>query len=211
MLDPDKIIAFTLVTAATSLIPGQSMLFVMGQAIWRGTRAGWAALLGMQLGYVVWWVMAGLGLGTLARAYPLAFRMLALAGIAYLAWMGVRAVRHSFHVGNENAPIPEASSRNAFRDGIVIAASNPKSLVYMVALIPPFVNAAKPIWGQILSLAVIALVIDLVVGALYIFAGRRLARAIERPATRRWIDRGMGIAFLLIAALILLDLLSTPV
>lgn len=211
MLDPDKIIAFMLVTAATSIVPGQSMLFVMGQAIWRGARAGWAALLGMQLGYVVWWVMAGLGLGTLARAYPLAFRMLAMAGIAYLAWMGLKAVRHSFHVDEEHAPIPEASSRNAFRDGIVVAASNPKSLVYMVALIPPFVNAAKPIWGQILSLAVIALVIDLVVGALYIFAGRSLAGAIERPATRRWIDRGMGIAFLLIAALILLDLLSTPV
>lgn len=211
MIDPDKLAAFTLVTATTSLIPGQSMLFVMGQSIWRGARAGWAALLGMQLGYIVWWVLAGLGLGTLAKAYPLAFRGLALMGIAYLAWMGVQAIRHSFHSAERAGEPQGAVSGNAFRDGIVVAIGNPKSLVYMLALIPPFVDAARPIGWQIVTLAAVALVIDLIVGAAYISAGRRLARVIERPSTRQWIDRGMGIAFLAIAALILLDLLSQPV
>ncbi|MEZ5679696.1 MAG: LysE family translocator [Erythrobacter sp.] len=211
MIDPDKLAAFMLVTATTSLIPGQSMLFVMGQSIWRGAQAGWAALLGMQLGYVVWWVLAGLGLGTLAKAYPLAFRGLAILGITYLAWMGVQAIRHSFHA-SDGAPEPQkADSGNAFRDGIVVAIGNPKSLVYMVALIPPFVDATQPIGWQIVTLAVVALVIDLIVGAAYITAGRRLARVIERPSTRQWLDRGMGLAFLVIAALIMLDLLSQPV
>ena len=211
MIDPEKLAAFMLVTGATSLVPGQSMLFVMGQSIWRGARAGWAALLGMQLGYVVWWIMAGLGLGTLAKAYPLAFRMLALAGIAYLAWMGIKAIRHSFHVTQEQAEPPQAASGNAFRDGVVIAIGNPKSLVYMVALIPPFVDASQPIGWQIVTLAVVALVIDLLVGAIYISAGRRLASAIDKPSTRQWIDRGMGVAFLAIAGIILLDLVATPV
>lgn len=210
MLDLEKLVAFMLVTGATSLVPGQSMLFVMGQSIWRGARAGWSALLGMQLGYVVWWVMAGLGLGTLAKAYPLAFRMLALAGIAYLAWMGIRAIRHSFYPDTAETQAPASASDSAFRDGIVIAISNPKSLVYMVALIPPFVDATRPVWSQIAVLALVALVVDLIIGTLYISAGRRLATAIERPSTRRWIDRTMGMAFLLIAAIILADTLATP-
>ena len=211
MIEPDKLAAFMLVTATTSLIPGQSMLFVMGQSIWRGAKAGWAALLGMQLGYIVWWVLAGLGVGTLAKAYPLAFRGLALIGVAYLAWMGIQAIRHSFQLGDTTSRPSKEVSGNAFRDGIVVAFGNPKSLIYMVALIPPFVNAARPIGWQIGTLAAVALVIDLIVGAAYITAGRRLARVIERPSTRQWIDRGMGIAFIAIAALILLDLLTQPV
>ena len=110
MIDAEKLAAFALVTATTSLVPGQSMLFVMGQAVWRGARSGWAALLGMQIGYLVWWVLVALGLGTLAAAYPLAFRVLAFAGIGYLAWLGITAIRHSFHAGEKAPPTARAPS-----------------------------------------------------------------------------------------------------
>ena len=209
MIDAEKLIAFALVTATTSLVPGQSMLFVMGQAIWRGAKSGWAALLGMQIGYLVWWGLAALGLGTLAAAYPLAFRMLGFAGIAYLAWLGVQAIRHSFHPDEGNPETARKPSRHAFRDGIFIAIGNPKSLIYMIAIIPPFIDPAVSIPPQIAILAFLALVIDLPVGALYIMAGQRLARAMERAATRRWIDRGIGALFLLIAALVLAELLES--
>ena len=209
MIDADKLAAFALVTATTSLVPGQSMLFVMGQAIWRGAKSGWAALLGMQVGYIVWWVVAALGLGTLAATYPLAFRLLAFAGIAYLAWLGLQAIRHSFHP-DEGAPeAARQPSHHAFRDGIFIAIGNPKSLIYMVAIIPPFIDPGLSVPPQIAILAVLALAIDLPIGALYILAGQRLARLMERAATRRWIDRAIGALFLLIAALILVELLES--
>ena len=70
MIDPERLAAFALMTGATSLVPGVSMLFVMGQAIRSGWRAGAVALMGMQLGYIAWWVLAGLGLGTLAATLP---------------------------------------------------------------------------------------------------------------------------------------------
>lgn len=209
MIDAEKLAAFALVTATTSLVPGQSMLFVMGQAVWRGVRSGWAALLGMQVGYIVWWVVAALGLGTLAAAYPLAFRMLAFTGIAYLAWLGLQAIRHSFHPDEGKPEAARQPSRHAFRDGILIAIGNPKSLIYMVAIIPPFIDPGLSVPPQIAILAVLALAIDLPIGALYILAGQRLARAMERAATRRWIDRSIGALFLLIAALILAELLES--
>lgn len=210
MFDPERLLAFALVTATTSIVPGPSMMFVMGQAIWRGARSGWAALLGMQIGYIVWWLAAALGLGTLAKAYPLAFRLLAVVGVLYLAWLGVKAVRHSFHAGtDDNAERAQQPSAHAFRDGIAVAIGNPKSLVYMVAIIPPFVDPGRAVGWQILVLAVIALVLDLLVGWLYIGAGKRLAKTMERAATRRWIDRGIGIVFILIAASIAADLYGT--
>ena len=205
MIDAEKLAAFALVTATTSLVPGQSMLFVMGQAVWRGARSGWAALLGMQIGYLVWWVLVALGLGTLAAAYPLAFRVLAFAGIGYLAWLGITAIRHSFHAGEKAPPTARAPSRHAFRDGILIAIGNPKSLIYMLAIIPPFVDTASPLGPQIVLLALLALAIDL----LYIGAGQRLARVMERAATRRWIDRAIGALFLVIAAIVFGEMLGS--
>ena len=209
MIDAEKLAAFALVTATTSLVPGQSMMFVMGQAIWRGARSGWAALLGMQIGYIVWWILAALGLGTLANAYPLAFRILAFAGIAYLAWLGVQAILHSFHPEQDRAKPQGRVSQHAFRDGIFIAIGNPKSLIYMLAIIPPFINPEASIAPQVAILAALALIIDLPIGALYIVAGQRLARLMERAATRRWIDRAIGTLFLLIAALVLAEYLES--
>src|SRR3569623_2076739 len=82
-------------SGAASLVPGPSMLFVMGQSIWRSSRSGAAALAGIQFGYIWWWVLAALGLGALATSFPAAFRLLALAGVLYLAWLGVSALRHA--------------------------------------------------------------------------------------------------------------------
>lgn len=209
MLDLEKLLAFIIVTGMTSIIPGVSMTFVMGQAIWRGTRSGWAALMGMQIGYGVWWVLAALGLGTLAKAYPIAFHVLALAGVAYLIWLGIKAIHHSFKAVEGHMAATDKASRHAFRDGILVAIGNPKSLIYMVALVPPFVDPAKSIGWQIALLAIVALVIDLIVGALYIFAGRQLASTLGRPDTRCWVDRGIGAVFLLIGTLILGDLLAS--
>ncbi|TMM49775.1 LysE family translocator [Qipengyuania marisflavi] len=208
MIDAEKLAAFALVTATTSIVPGPSMLFVTSQAIWRGARSGIAALLGMQIGYVVWWIVAAFGLGTLAAAYPLAFRLLAVAGVLYLAWLGIAAIRHSFRSDDAAAEPAREPSRHAFRDGIMVAIGNPKSLIYMAAIIPPFVDAGSPVGVQIMVLALVALTADLAIGGMYIGAGRKLAGVMESAATRKWIDRGIGGAFLMIAAVILTDLLG---
>lgn len=208
MIDPQKLAAFVVVTGMTSLIPGQSMLFVLSQAVWRGARSGAAALAGLQMGYIVWWLLAGLGLGTLAAAFPLAFRLLAIGGALYLAWLGIAALRHSGHAsadGPEEAPRPV---RYAMRDGIVVALSNPKSLIYIVALLPPFVDPARSVAPQLLLLAVVAMAIDLLLGSAYILAGSRLAAAMARPATRRRLDVAVGMIFIAIAAGILAQLFS---
>ena len=210
MIDPELLIAFAWVTTLTSIVPGPAMLFVMGQSVWRGSGAGWSALLGLQLGYIVWWIAAALGLGTLASAYPTGFRLLALAGILYLAWLGLVAIRHSFHAGEDEATRPARQpSGRAFRDGIVVAVGNPKTLIYFIAVIPPFVDPGRPVGWQIAILALVAMVFDLIVGWLYIVAGKSLARTMERASTRRWIDRAIGLGFILIAVAIAIDFYGT--
>lgn len=206
MITPEKLAAFALMSGAASLVPGPSMLFVMGQTIWRSSRSGAAALAGIQFGYIWWWVLAALGLGALAISFPAAFRLLALAGVLYLAWLGVAALRHAgtAEPGTVRAAKPSA---HAFRDGVFVAMSNPKSLIYIVALLPPFVDAARPVVPQLALLAATAMAIDVALGTLYIVTGNRLARAMTRSGTRLWVDRAVGAIFLVIAAAILASVL----
>lgn len=206
MIDPERLAAFALMTAATSLVPGVSMLFVMGQTIRRGWRPGTAALAGMQLGYIGWWLLAALGLGTLAAAFPLAFRLLAVGGALYLGWLGLQALRHAGEGADDETPVALGKPHRAFRDGVLVALGNPKSLVYIVAILPPFVDVKGAVVPQLVVLALVAMGIDVIVGALYIGAGSRLAAAMQTPATRRKVDIAVGLIFLAIAAGILADI-----
>ena len=214
MIELERLVAFALVTGMTSLVPGPSMLFVLSQSIWRGARSGAAALAGLQLGYIIWWLLAGLGLGTLAAAFPLAFRLLAIGGALYLAWLGMQALRHAGRTPGEGAQSVSGPARqpthHAFRDGILVAIGNPKSLIYIVALLPPFVDASAPVAPQLLVLALLAMAIDVVLGTIYILAGSRLAAAMERPAMRKKLDIAVGAIFILIALGILAQLFIGP-
>jgi threonine/homoserine/homoserine lactone efflux protein len=202
VIDPARLAAFAAVTALTSLVPGPSMLFVLSQSAWRKARGGVAALAGLQIGYIGWWLLAGLGLDTLLREAPLLFRLLTLAGAAYLAWLGWRAWRASRRDRAEPSASPARASRHAFRDGVLVALSNPKSLVYIVALLPPFLDTAHPVVPQLVVLWLVAMAIDVAIGAAYIGAGSRLAAAMARPALRAGIERGVGAIFLALAAAI---------
>ena len=209
MLDPERLAAFALMTAATSVVPGVSMLFVVGQTIRNGWRGGAAALAGMQLGYIGWWLLAALGLGTLALAFPLGFRALTVLGALYLAWLGVRSLRDAGrHPEEEDQSGTRRMRGGAFGEGVLVALSNPKSLIYIVALLPPFVDPRQPIALQLVVLALVALVIDVAVGVVYIAMGSRLAAAMARPATRTAFDRGVGLLFIAIALGILIDIAS---
>ncbi len=212
MVDPARIAAFMVVTAMASITPGPQMIFVLGQTAWRGARGGIAALLGLQIGNAGWFVLAGLGLGTVAKGMPMAFTALTLAGAAYLAWLGMTAWRHASVDGAElpDGP-PRRVSDHAFRDSLLVAASNPKSLVYVLALLPPFIDLQQPVAPQMLALAAVAILIDFAIGGIYIAAGNGLARAIDKPSVRQWLDRAVGTIFLLLAIAVLYRTFGTGV
>lgn len=208
MIDPAKLAAFAVVTGLVSLMPGPQMVFVMTQAAWRGPRAGAAALAGLQLGNATWFVLAGLGLGTLALAWPGAFTALTVAGALYLAWLGAQAWLHAGETEPGRAPDQARgrATRHALRDSLAVALSNPKSLVYVLALLPQFVDPRQPVAPQLALLAAIAIALDLTVGAIYVAAGGGLSAAMARPAVRLWFERAIGTIFLVLAAVILVEL-----
>jgi threonine/homoserine/homoserine lactone efflux protein len=131
---------FAAISFAIIIVPGPSVMFVVGQALSAGRRVALLSVLGNALGVFVQVLLVALGLGLLVSGSSTIGLMLRLAGGSYLVWLGVRAIR-TRHAPVDLA-IPGAERLTApLRDGFVVGLANPKSVVFLAALLPRFVDA----------------------------------------------------------------------
>jgi threonine/homoserine/homoserine lactone efflux protein len=201
-VDPARFAAYLGVTAVMVVAPGPANLFAIAVGARRGPLALMGAVAGMNLGSVIWFVAAGLGLGAVALAFPQAFRLLAWLGAAYLVWLGwqqfrAAAAQEDIH-GSSAAPKP---GRLALVDGLVVQLANPKALLFTTAVLPPFLDMSRPLAPQLLIFAAAGMAGDVVVMTAYGLGGVALARRMAEPPFRR----GFGIfaGLLLIGAAVL--------
>lgn len=187
---------YIVVTTLFCLTPGPAVLFVLGQALWRGHRAGFAAVLGIQIVNLLWMGVAAVGLGAILALSPLAFQMLTWAGAAYLVYLGVRAIWQSFREGE----VVWRSSKHAFIDGMLVQLSNPKSVLWITAIVPQFVDATRPVLPQIGVITVVGIIIDTITMAIYVVtAGAFRERLGQLPRMRAWMDRISGVILIGVA------------
>ena len=188
-MTPEVLRAYALVTLVLCLTPGPAVLFVLGQALWRGPRAGIAAGLGIEAGNVAWSLLAALGLTALLALSPITFSVMKWIGAAYLVWLGVQAWRSSFRDG----AMTWRESRHAFVDALWVQMSNPKAAFYVTAILPQFVDRARPVPPQIATLAVVGMVIEAFTLGGYCLAAGYLGRHLAAlPRFRIWLDRASG-------------------
>jgi threonine/homoserine/homoserine lactone efflux protein len=177
---------------ALNLTPGADMMFCLGQGLRGGPRAALAADVGIALGGLVHVTLAGLGLGALMAGAPWAFEAIRWVGVAYLLWLAVKALGG----GGRPGDLPQTRAATAFRDGLLVNLSNPKVILFVLAFVPQFVDASRPvlpqflIFGAVLSLG--GLVVNGAVGVLAGGAGQRLARS---SALGRWLARVSALVF----------------
>jgi len=177
---------------ALNLTPGADMMFYLGQGLRGGPRAALAADAGIALGGMLHVAVAGLGLGALVASAPWAFDAIRWIGVAYLLWLAARALRSNGTPGN----LPQTRAATAFRDGLLVNLSNPKVILFVLAFVPQFVDASRPvlpqflIFGAVLSLG--GLVVNGAVGLLAGGAGQQLARS---AALGRWLARVSAMVF----------------
>ncbi len=155
MVPWEHLTAFVVASTVLVVIPGPSVLFVLGRSIAHGRRAGVLSVLGNTLGTVPAVLAVAFGVGALVAASVVAFTVLKLAGAAYLVWLGVQAVRHRHDRTAVSTGAPTGTGR-LLRQGFVVGATNPKTIAFFVAVLPQFVDpAAGPVWAQLLVLGVV--------------------------------------------------------
>jgi threonine/homoserine/homoserine lactone efflux protein len=149
--------AFAATEFALSLLPGPAVMLVCSHALRGGFRSGARGALGVIAGNLVYFTLAGLGLGALLVASSALFEAVKLAGAAYLAWLGVRMLvtREQPHAERTHA------GQRSFAQGFLTQLGNPKALVFFTALLPQFVATQNALAPQFALLGLTSITLEL--------------------------------------------------
>ncbi|WP_406302317.1 LysE family translocator [Streptomyces sp. NBC_00885] len=184
MVSTDRFLAFAAMSLLVIVIPGPSVLFVIGRALAHGRRTAVATALGNVFGSYVLVVAVALGIGALVERSAVVFMAVKLAGAAYLVFLGVQAFRHRKDMKVSDMQAPSGPARGDLRtvvDGILVGVTNPKGIVFFAAVLPQFVDhAAGNLPGQMLLLGLVPISIGLVTDTLW---------GLGAAAARSWFAR----------------------
>lgn len=187
MIPLENLVAFAIVSVVLIVIPGPSVLFVIGRSIALGRRAGVLSVVGNTLGTVPAIIAVAFGVGAIVASSVVAFTVMKIVGGLYLVWLGIQAIRHR-HDGMRAASPAAASLWSLLRQGFIVGLTNPKTLAFFVAVLPQFVDpSAGPAWAQLLLLGLtfqtLALACDSVWALAAGTARTWFARSSRRTAT----------------------------
>lgn len=161
MIPWEHLFAFVLASVVIIVIPGPSVLFVIGRSIALGRRAGVLSVVGNALGTIPAVLAVAFGVGAIVASSIVAFTVIKIAGAVYLVWLGIQAIRHRRDAAADAVGGPR-SSWTLLRQGIVVGMTNPKTIAFFVAVLPQFVSpAAGPVWAQLLVLGLLFQVLAL--------------------------------------------------
>ncbi|MER5253840.1 MULTISPECIES: LysE family translocator [unclassified Streptomyces] len=145
MMSTDRILAFAAMSFLLIVVPGPSVLFVVGRALSQGRRAALTTVVGNTIGAYVLVVAVALGVGSVVERSVLVFTTLKLLGAAYLICLGVKAVRQrgSLHAAfGGDGPASRGGLRTLW-EGFAVGVANPKTIVFFAAVLPQFVDRAQ--------------------------------------------------------------------
>lgn len=163
MVPADNLLAFALAALVLIAVPGPSVLFVIGRALALGRKGGLLSVLGNAAGEVVQIAAVALGVGVVLAQSLLLFSVVKFAGAAYLVYLGIQAIRHRGGGPTAADPASPTSTARVLREGFIVGATNPKSIVFFVAVLPQFVDySAGAIPVQLGTLGAAFLLIALV-------------------------------------------------
>jgi threonine/homoserine/homoserine lactone efflux protein len=164
VISSDHLLGYALASFVLIVIPGPSVLFVVGRALAYGRRTALATVCGNAAGNYVVAACVAFGIGTLVERSVAVFTAVKLAGALYLVWLGIQAIRRRKALASAFAGVTEArGDRRAAREGFLVGVTNPKALILFGAVLPQFVDrAAGHVPVQMLLLSLVSITIGLV-------------------------------------------------
>ena len=202
-------LAYFLAAWLIALSPGSGAVLSMSHGLQYGVRQTTATIVGLQIGLAFILLVAGAGVGALLLASTTAFMVVKVLGAGYLIWLGVKQWRAPVdgaqrHEAALTEPVGLSLRQRVLR-GALTNATNPKGIVFMVAVLPQFIDPNKPLALQLAILLVTTLAVDSVVMHGYAFLASRLRALMQSVRARRAQNRvfggvlmGMGASLLMV-------------
>jgi homoserine/homoserine lactone efflux protein len=172
MFSLTTLVAYVAACFLFTIIPGPGVTVVVANSLARGTKAGLLTILGTEIAMILMVVIVALGLEAVMGVVSQAFTVIKLAGAAYLAWIGWKMFTSSGQIDlsqrAERLPL-----RRYVMQGAVVNFSNPKTILFLGAFLPQFVDMTRPAFAQIMVLGLIVILVATVTDSIYaVLAGR---------------------------------------
>lgn len=191
----DTWMTYAFACAVLSLIPGPSVLLIVGQALTRGMRAAVFCLAGETLGSSCLILLSLLGVGTILATSATLFVIVKWLGVAYLAYLGVLQLKEA-NRQEDSVSIEQSESQRykygSFSAGFITALLNPKAIIFYVAFIAQFFDPER---SHLIQHAILIVTSAVVAGSIlsgYALAAYRAQKALESRKARRNINYASG-------------------
>ncbi|ENG6152183.1 LysE family transporter [Acinetobacter baumannii] len=187
--------AYMLACWAISISPGAGAIASMSSGLNYGFRHGYWNAIGLQIALLIQIMIVAAGVGVLFATTPLAFQAVKWFGVAYLLYLAYL---------QWTAPVKDIEIQHEKKDksvsallfnGFVVNISNPKAIVFLLAVLPQFLDLSKPQWIQYLIMAATMVTIDLIVMAGYTGLASKVLRLLRSPKQQKYLNRGFAVMF----------------
>jgi homoserine/homoserine lactone efflux protein len=198
-------IAFVLAACLIAISPGSGAVLSMSHGLSYGVKKASGTIIGLELGLLLLFFIAGAGVGSLLLASEIAFNIVKTVGALYLIYLGLSQWRARVQVGNagevaDAAAVDSLQARagvapplkRRLLTGFLTNATNPKGVIFMVAILPQFISGQLPLLPQLLILAATMCTIDLVVMHSYAFLASSMQRFFRDPRAVKKQNRVFG-------------------
>ncbi len=191
---------FLLAAILIAVTPGPGAVISTSTGMRHGYGAALVVILGLQVALVTHLVIVAVGLGALLAASETTFILLKFLGAGYLVWLGIQKWRAPpLPIKGEQLALPH---HGLFVQGLLVNLTNPKAIIFICALVPPFIDSALPQLPQYLIIAATLCATDMVVMSAYALAAVRIGNWLHRPESVRLQNRIFGGLFISAGALL---------
>ena len=198
-------LAFIGASVAISVSPGAGAIQSMATGLTHGLRRGAWSVAGLQIGLMTQLAVVAIGLGAAVAKSVVAFTMIKWIGVLYLIYLAVRQWRTTADDLTERVAVDvdARSGRLALLlRGFLVNATNPKGLVFLLAVLPQFVVLSRPLLPQYLTIAATMVVVDVLVMCAYTGLASRLLAWLRTPRQQMILNRTMSGLFALAAVVL---------
>jgi homoserine/homoserine lactone efflux protein len=186
-------LAFVGASFAISVSPGAGAVQSMATGLTHGLRRGWWSVAGLQIGLMAQLAVVAVGLGAAVTGSLPAFTVIKWVGVVYLVYLAVRQWRITAQDLSAQVQVEVDGGRLALLGrGLLVNMTNPKGLVFLLAVLPQFVEPTRPLLPQYLAIGVTMTVVDVLVMGAYTGLAARLLRVLRTPRQQKVLNRTLS-------------------
>ena len=195
----DTLILYCVVSFFYIISPGPAIFLAIYNGAMNGTQCVIFSALGNITGLLFLSVFSIAGLSAVLLTSSTLFMVVKVLGAVYLVYLGIKQIQASQHAQAKDLSEPEVINRSLgsfFKEGLLVAATNPKAIVFFTALFPQFLETGSPVLFQFVLMTLIFMLFSFLSLSTYGYLAQRAKRFLSKPNNMKWFHRISGGLFI---------------